>query len=125
MIEKSIDTEEAAIHTQLKQVFLDQEVKMREIRKHEDKINDVLALGSMEQTFFSDSLGLQLDDQTQDFFHQSTEESRWLSREELDYLEEKSEHLEKEKRQLLEEEEQLLRKRKELFSKERSQPQWD
>jgi len=125
MAEKTIAEKEAQYNLKLKQVSLDQEVKDREIRKQEQRINDFQELESVEQRFYNEVSYLQLDDKTNGFLQQAIEESRWLSREEQAYLEERKETFHQEKRLLLEKEDQLFTERKKLFDNGRSDSTWD
>ncbi|MGK0551863.1 DUF3958 family protein [Enterococcus faecalis] len=125
MAEKTIAEKETQYNLKLKQVSLDQEVKDREIRKQEQRINDFQELESIEQRFYNEVSYLQLDDKTNGFLEQVIEESRWLSREEQAYLEERKETFHQEKRLLLEKEDQLFTERKKLFDNGRSDSTWD
>lgn len=125
MAEKTIAEKEAQYNLKLKQVSLDQEVKDKEISKQEQKINDFQELESIEQRFYNEVSYLQLDDKTNGFLEQVIEESRWLSREEQAYLEERKETLHHEKQLLLEKEDQLFAERQKLFDNERSNSTWD
>lgn len=125
MAEKTIAEKETQYNLKLKQVSLDQEVKDKEISKQEQKINDFQELESIEQRFYNEVSYLQMDDKTNGFLEQAIEESRWLAREEQEYLEERKETLHHEKQLLLEKEDQLFAERKKLFDNERSNSTWD
>ncbi|MTD42062.1 hypothetical protein GIX45_26245 [Erwinia sp. CPCC 100877] len=125
MAEKTIAEKEAQYNLELKQVSLDQEVKDKEIRKQERRMNDFQELESVEQRFYNEVAYLQLDDKTNGFLEQAIEESRWFAREEQEYLEESKETLYQEKRLLLEKEDQLFAERKKIFDIGRSNSIWD
>jgi hypothetical protein len=125
MAEKETVEKEAQYNVQLKQISLDQEVKDREIRKQEQRINDFQELELLERHFYNEVFDLHLDNETAGFVQQAIEDSHWLAREEQVYLEERKETLYEEKRLLLEKEDTLVAERKKLFDNERSDSTWD
>lgn len=125
MSEKTMDEKEAYYNIQLKQVSLEQEIKDREIRKQEQRLNDFQELETIEQRFYSESFHSELDKPTNNFFQQAVDESRWLAREEREHLETRNEELHVEKRLLLAKEDELLMARKQLFIEKGSDSTWD
>lgn len=75
-----MDEKEAYYNIQLKQVSLEQEIKDREIRKQEQRLNNFQELETIEQRFYNKSFHSELDKQTNNFFQQAVDESRWIDR---------------------------------------------